>query len=488
MFRTIRQRLVWSQILPLVIVLPIMGLVLIYTLESQIMIPKLANTLLGDARLLSEISSSEFELWGNPVLFESLISRVQLDPAIDVMLLDSRGRLLFSSDSSDLPFAGQVVNSSGVGTAQAGREAALTSYSIFQVKNVLIDVYEPVTDSSNAVVGIVRLTYRVESLYEIFGQMRWQIILVVILGLVLSTLIGTALAISISRPIKHITQAIYDLAIGQRRVPLEIKGPEELKSQAQAVNFLVEQLHGLEKSRRQLLANLVHELGRPIGAIRSAIHALENGADKDPLLFDDLTKGMDSETIRLQHLLDDLANLYDQSVGDLELNIQPVDMNQWLPGVLRSWQSAAQEKMIHWEEKIESQLPLVQMDPDRMAQVVGNLLSNAVKYTKSGGEVKITAGVQDGNFHIVVQDTGSGIKPEEINKVFQPFYRGEQGRRIKQGMGLGLTIANDLARVHGGSLDVESQFGVGSIFTLTLPVNKPGHLKEDQTIVVEKKE
>ncbi len=162
-----------------------------------------------------------------------------------------------------------------------GHESVLTTYSIFQVKDVLIDVYQPVIDSGGQVVGIVRLAYRTESLYETIGDMRWEIMLVVALAMLLSVLIGSGLAISINRPVKKVTQAIYDLASGRRSDPLEEMGPDELRSQAQAVNFLVRQLHDLEKSRKQLLANLVHELGRPLGAMRSAIHALQNGAEKD---------------------------------------------------------------------------------------------------------------------------------------------------------------------------------------------------------------
>jgi len=244
-----------------------------------------------------------------------------------------------------------------------------------------------------------------------------------------------------------------------------------LQSQAQAVNFLVAELDTHEKSRRQLLANLVHELGRPLGSIRSAIHALENGADKDPVLYKDLTLGMDAETLRLQHLLDDLSHLYDQSVGALELDIQPVDLQKWLPGVLRSWQLLAEEKNLTWNESIDPQVSTVKMDSDRMAQVIGNLLSNAIKYTHAGGSINITAQIENDRFHLSIEDTGVGIQPEEIKKVFQPFYRGEQGRRIKQGMGLGLSIANDLTEAHGGTLEVTSTPSGGSNFNVWLPMN-----------------
>ena len=212
------------------------------------------------------------------------------------MFLDENGYLLYSSDRADAPKMGLLVLSPGVASARSGQEIVLTTYSILQVRDVLIDVYEPVIDSGNEVVGIVRLTYRVESLYETFGEMRWEIILVVALAMLLSAIIGSVLAISINRPIRRVTQAIYDLASGKRSDPLEERGPEELRSQTQAVNFLVSELHDLEKARKQLLANLVHELGRPLGAIRSAIHALQNGAEKDEALYTDLTRGMDEET------------------------------------------------------------------------------------------------------------------------------------------------------------------------------------------------
>jgi signal transduction histidine kinase len=473
MFRSLRSKLMLSQILPLLLVLPLMGLLLIYTLESQVLIPKLGNTLLGDARLLSEISSAEYELWGNPVLFENLISRVKLDQAIDVMFLDAHGYVLFSS-STQIPENSQVIiQNQGVTTARQGREAALTTYSILQLKNVLIDVYEPVTDSDNEVVGIVRLTYRVGSLYEILGQMRWEIILVMLVGLLVSAIIGSALALSISRPITRVTNAIYDLAVGKRHEPLAVEGAEELQAQSQAVNYLVEQLHGLEKSRKQLLANLVHELGRPLGAIRSAIHALQNGADKDPALYHDLTTGLDAETTRLKRLLDELANLYEESLGGLEMNYQQVDIHAWLPGVVKSWQAAAAEKGLQWDETIAPDLPAVPMDPDRMAQVVGNLLSNAIKYTRAGGRIQLEVTATSDEFLLSVRDTGCGIHPEELDKIQQPFYRGEQGRRIKQGMGLGLTIASDLTRAHHGRLEIDSKVNEGSLFTIHLPLVKP---------------
>jgi len=232
----------------------------------------------------------------------------------------------------------------------------------------------------------------------------------------------------------------------------------------------VEQLRSLETSRRQLLANIVHELGRPLGALRSAIHALEKGAAADPVLLADLTHGMDDETFRLQYLLDELANLYDKTTGSLELDRAPVETAEWLRNVLIPWRAAAQEKHLTWQEDLPVGLPPISIDAQRMAQVLGNLASNAIKYTPASGTVRVSAGTGPGSVWLKISDTGAGVRADEREKIFLPFYRGDTGRRIKQGMGLGLTIATELVNAHGGQLTLESTPGKGSEFTVTLPL------------------
>jgi two-component system sensor histidine kinase BaeS len=473
MFRSLRNRLILSHVLPLVIIIPLMGLGLVTLLERQFLLPQLAQNLTGDARLLGEISRSEYELFGNPLLFERMISRVQLDPNIKVMFLSSQGKLLYSSDLEDLPELGTVLDAPGLTQAQAGNEIALTNYSLFRLADVTLDVYVPVLNPLNQVIGIVHLNYQVATVYELFVRFRFLIGGILLLGLLLSMVIGSLLGINIGRPIQKVTKSIYDLASGERHEPLEETGPDELRQQAQAVNYLVDQLHDLEQSRRQLLANLVHELGRPLGSLRSGIQALSHGAEKDQELFHELTKGMDAETYRLQNLLEELANLYDQVLGNLELNRQEIDIKTWLPEMLQPWKTAAQEKDLGWSVEIPEELAHIQADPLRLSQVVGNLVSNAVKYTPSGGSISVSAGSEGQELFIKIQDTGVGIQPEEQDLVFTPFYRGDHGRRFKQGMGLGLSIARDLTVAHGGRVEMESQPGAGSIFTVWLPLKYP---------------
>lgn len=470
MLRTLRQRLLASHILPILLVLPVMGVLLFSSLEKRVLIPQMADNLLVNARLMAEISRSEFELWGDPILFESMLSRVHLGSDIRVMFLTPRGTLLYANDPALSPQLGSALSAPGLAQAQKGKEAAFTNYSLFKTGNVVVDIFEPVANVNGEVVGIVRLTYQLGSISSTFKEVRWLILLALGIGLLLSIIIGTWLAFSISRPVRQVTDTMYDIALGRSREPVKEQGPAELRSQARAVNHLVEQLHLLETSRRQLLANLVHELGRPLGALRSAIHAISKGAAQNPVLFNELTDGMDEETTRLQHLLEEVSGLYDRSIGPLELNVQPVEISSWLHGVLIPWEAAAREKGIAWEADLTGELPAVRLDPLRMSQVIGNLLSNAIKYTPAGGKITITAGSDPGFWWFKVSDTGAGIRADEQEQIFKPFFRGDTGRRIKQGMGLGLTIARDLVAAHGGEIHVESTPSTGSTFTVKIPL------------------
>jgi two-component system sensor histidine kinase BaeS len=472
MFRSLRNRLLFSHIFPLLIIIPLMGVGLAYVLETQVLLPRLAENMVSDARLLVEISRTEYDLWGNPLLFESMLSRIQLDPSLRVMFLTPDGHLLYSTDPSDLNYLGQALNIAGLNLASSGSEVVLTNYSEgLRLHNVVLDVLSPVVSSDGPVLGIVRVTYHVESVYELFTQMRLLIVLILGGGLLLGAGIGLGLALSINRPLQDVTTALYDVASGTRNEPLPERGPTELREQARAVNHLVARLHNLEQARRQLLANLVHELGRPLGALRSAIHALSKGAAQDPQLFNDLTVGMDEETIRLQHVVEDLAHLHDRDLGTLELQCEALALGEWLPHILSSWRLAAEEKHLHWTVELPASLPTVQADPIRLAQVIGNLVDNAIKYTPPGHSVTASAGQEGEKAWVSIIDDGPGIPQEEQALIFTPFYRGGHGRRIKQGMGLGLSIARDLAEAHGGQITLESTPGQGSRFTLWLPLN-----------------
>jgi hypothetical protein len=203
--------------------------------------------------------------------------------------------------------------------------------------------------------------------------------------------------------------------------------------------------------------------------VLSAIHVLRQEAGEDPEVRKELLAGIDEELKRLQPLLDDLAQIHGQVLGNIELQKQPIELSEWLPPSLLSWRTAALDKGLTWRVEIVKNLPIIEIDPDRMTQVVGNLLSNAIKYTPAGGGVAVASGAETHEVWIEISDTGPGISSEERERVFEPFYRSQRIRRFPQGLGLGLTIARDLVHAHGGRLELVSEPGDGCQFTIYLP-------------------
>jgi len=466
--QSLRTRLVLSHLIPMLVIVPLIGIGLIYALETRVLLPAYMSAYSGNAALVAEITQDQFRIWTDPIYAQTILARVSPRLTARVMLLAADGRLMASTDPNDLINLNQVISNSAIELVQKGQVVKRVFYNR-SLRGDALDIWEPVIDTRLGVIGIVRITYEFASISDQFVQQRTLIAGVLLIGLLLGGMIGLVLAVSIDRPLQRATAAVNRLARGEGSEPLPESGPTELRQLAGAVNFLVQRLHNLEENRRHLLANLVHELGRPLGALRSAVQALIKGAGQDPQLGNELLSGMDGELVRLQSLLGELTQLYDQVLGNLELNRQPLNLTQWLSETLTPWEVSAQQKGLGWSATVPENLPVVQADHVRLGQALGNLFSNAVKFTPAGGQVVISAGEQGDQVWIMVQDNGPGIPADEIDKVFVPFYRGGQGKRFVEGMGLGLSIARDLVEAHRGRLELESTPGQGSRFTVWLP-------------------
>jgi signal transduction histidine kinase len=471
--KTLRARLVLSHLLPMLVVVPLMGIALINFLETRVLLPGFLQAYSGNAALVAEITQDQYRIWTDPVYAQTILARVSPQLSARVMLFTADGRQLASTDPTDLSNIGSFLDDPSLKTARGGQPVK-TFYYNPRLTGDALDIWEPVIDPNLGVIGIVRITYLFASIADQFVQLRSLIAGVLLLGLLFGGILGLTLAVNIDTPLRKATSAVYQLAHGERIDRLPEAGPSELKRLAGAFNFLRDRLTFLEDSRRHLLANLVHELGRPLGALRSGVQALMKGATQDPQLTGELLSGMDTELARLQSLLTELTHLYDQILGSLELDLKPLQLSQWLAETLAPWQVSAKEKALDWRTNIPPDLPEVKADAMRLGQAVGNLVSNAIKFTPSGGVIELSAGVSPGALgdeeYIRVCDSGPGIPAEEQARVFDPFYRGSQGRRFVEGMGLGLSIAYDLVKAHGGRLELDSSPEKGSTLTIFLPL------------------
>jgi signal transduction histidine kinase len=238
-----------------------------------------------------------------------------------------------------------------------------------------------------------------------------------------------------------------------------------------AFNSLGDQLRVYEQARSEFASDVSHELHSLASAMQTAAEALERGAaEANPGLGQRLLQGLVGHTRRLGRLADDLLEVARWEGGRLRVDVEQIDLAELVRGTLDEWTPEARRRGI----SLQARLPLGPLplngDPIRLTQALGNLIENALKYAGSGGRVQIDVVQGVGQYEVAVTDSGPGIPPDVLPRVFERYFRVE-GRASggPGGMGLGLAIARAIVLAHGGELVAESPVGGGARFVLRLP-------------------
>ncbi len=464
----LRLRLLAGHILPVFLLIPLVGLALIYLLETRVFIPALASELIDQGLLIGRLAEGTPEVWLNPNFAQTFLISLPFQRPTSVDLLNPTDEVLATSRTNNYSAIGTVLTNlppkSADGSPYWGIAADPTSHG--QVLNVIITV----ETSDGQVIGLLRIYRQLTDIESGLAEMRVLILLVLLAGLLISAAIAYLLAESVSRPLKELAASISEAPLQGEVAPLYEGGFEEVEAISHAFNRLQGRRQELETTRQQMVANVVHEIGRPLGSLRIAVHALETGASDDPQLRANLLKGMTERLRRLSRLLEDLSLAY-RGMARTELNIKQVDLANWLEQLTPLWIQTAKDKMIDWQMDLQPDLPQVHTDPERLSQALSNLVDNALKFTPTGGKVSLSVHVDSTSLHLQVSDTGPGIALQDQPHLFTPFFRSISPGWKAPGLGLGLSIARSIVESMGGGINVVSQAGQGSTFTITIPIN-----------------
>jgi signal transduction histidine kinase len=289
------------------------------------------------------------------------------------------------------------------------------------------------------------------------------------LGLVM----GALLSRSLTAPLQRLAAAARAVAGGDLGRQVEVEGSIEMAEVGRAFNEMTVVLEAAETLRQNLVADVAHELRTPLSVVQGNLRAILD--DVYPLDKAEVSRLYD-ETRLLSRLVDDLQELALADAGQLPLDIRPTDVGRVVRHTVENLALAAEAQEVALRAQIPADLPSVQADPDRIAQVLRNLSVNALRHTPPGGCVTITALARAEAVEIVVADTGEGIAPDDLPFVFERFWRAERSRqrseRLVGGTGLGLSVAQSLVEAQGGQIWVESVPGEGAMFRFTLPIAK----------------
>lgn len=255
------------------------------------------------------------------------------------------------------------------------------------------------------------------------------------------------------------------LARGEYRRRLPEGGQDELADLAHSFNTMASTLATVEQSRVELIGNVAHELRAPVAAVRGYVEAAQDGV----MAHDQALGAIQRELAGLERLAGDLSLVSRVEAGQVELTLQDVPVAALLAQVQDRYALAFEEKGVAFHVDAAAGLH-VEADPARAAQILANLLSNALRHTAPGGEVRVCAQEEEMGVRLLVHDTGTGIAPEHLHRVFERFFRADTARTRGEGSGVGLTVARGLTRAMGGELTVTSTSGVGSVFEVRLPV------------------
>ncbi len=339
----------------------------------------------------------------------------------------------------------------------------------------------PIVDEMVLMVATPRPRLQVLTLLrgDLFRPLLWTGLVALLFSLLLAFLMSRWVA----APLHRMARSARTVAKGMYR-PIPLEGPDEVRSLARTLNEMSSRVQSSQQSQRDFVANVSHELKTPLTSIQGFAQAILDGTADTPLERQKAAQVVYDEAGRMHRLVLDLLDLARLDAGTADLELAECDLSLLLRATVEKFAPQAAQAKIKLTSQIDT-LPSFIGAGDRLAQVFTNLVDNALKHTPSGGEVSVRAIHNSGWMEVSVADSGSGIPPEELDRIFERFYQMDKARSggAGRGVGLGLAIARQIVQAHGGAISATSQVGQGSVFMVKLPVAR----SDDTTLITKRK-
>jgi two-component system, OmpR family, sensor histidine kinase BaeS len=338
--------------------------------------------------------------------------------------------------------------------------------------------------ASGKVVGTIIMAHQPPGFNQqenMYLQRTNEALIYAMLGaLVVALVIGILLARTLTGPLQALTKATQSISRGQWDQQVKVTSNDEIGQLAAAFNSMSQEVGRVNQQRRQMTADIAHDLRTPLTVISGYVESMRDGVLKPTTQRLSLIY---SEIERLQNLVGDLRMLSLADAGELPLNPQMIDPKNLLDRAASLFCHQAEQQGVTIDVEASEDLPVIRWDEARMMQVLGNLVSNSLRYTPEEGKITLSAAVQDHALEICVQDSGVGIDPNELPYIFDRFRRADKSRHSESGeSGLGLAIVKALVESHGGSARAESIPEKGTLIRLIFPIPEAEVVAADKRV------
>jgi two-component system sensor histidine kinase BaeS len=318
---------------------------------------------------------------------------------------------------------------------------------------------------SGVSVGTVRLVFESAAATKARDVAWLWIGVAAVVALLVAVFASWVVTRLITRPIVAMTSATRAFAAGNRQARAQVHGPGELGELGRAFDSMADTVARSERDRRNLTADVAHELRTPLAALQAGLEELRDGlVEPNP----EGLAGLHDQSLRLGRVVSDLAELSAVEASGVPVQRTEVDLTEVARDELAVRDSQLRAAGLSVGSRLDGSVPVL-ADSDRLHQAVGNLLANAARYCRPGDEVEVTVRRQGGQAVLKVVDSGPGIAADELPYVFERLWRGRAARQVA-GSGIGLAVAREIVVAHGGTIEATSPDGAGTTVTIRLPL------------------
>ncbi|MBO4948473.1 MAG: HAMP domain-containing histidine kinase [Peptococcaceae bacterium] len=458
--RSIRRRLIGNYItIALVTVLILEGLFAVAISEYYVggVERILANQAETSATFFSQYADAGDVYKKSNYIFENL----DVEETALIEVIDMQGHVVIDSTGSS---AEEIINTSDVAQALKGNSAVWRGRS--ELNEPIVAVSAPIYDGF-AVVGVLRYVSSLAPAYQVLGQF-FALLLLFGLGVIaVAFLYGRAMAQRILEPIQELVRVTEEVAQGNYKVTAIKYHNDEIGQLVDAVNIMTKEITRADQAKSEFISSISHELRTPLAAIKGWAETMQDMKDDIEVVEEGLSI-VSKETDRLIILVNDLLDFSRLQAHRIELKKEEFSISDLLENIIGQFTVRCQQERIKMMLLTDNQESWVFADYNRLKQVLINVVDNAMKFTvgRPNAEIRISSQVLDDQIIVIVEDNGSGISPEDLQRVKEKFYKGSSN---KSGTGLGLSIASEIMELHGGKMLIDSTLNVGTKVVLVMP-------------------